>query len=434
MCSARHRSRPDERGGGPLSETGASDQIHNLWPTAYGQADLPEHADHQARLLALAGATQGNLFDNPDPAVQWLRAQVDGALAVWFAEAGCVRPPGLRVVARFVLLGMGDYREPANEPGAGLGGVYLVRAPAPSEVTGSGRDQVPSQLTLLDPRVGFNAISVAGDPYFSPAVNVPSRAGLLALWPGYLRQFFSVHLASEPWAVIRMRVEFDDRSGAMSAPVPATPPAVVPLRVSRLFATKLVERHLPDCHNPNLGLKTLIRREETRQADYTARYQEQDFFSRGERPVKWLLGHINESVAAYLEHVGVQVEVDWTPVEGWYNVNRFGDHHAPHVHQACYLSGTYYLQMPGERDPALPVRADATPAAISFYDPRTAANMLALPGEADSRPVHRVTPSPGTLMMWPSALQHYVHPNLSRDERISISFNIILRRVNGVPQ
>ena len=54
-------------------------------------------------------------------------------------------------------------------PGAYLAGVYLIRAPAPPEVTGSRRDVVPSQLTLLDPRVGFNAITaVLGADEFEP--------------------------------------------------------------------------------------------------------------------------------------------------------------------------------------------------------------------------------------------------------------------------
>ena len=41
--------------------------------------------------------------------------------------------------------------------------------------------------------------------------------------------------------------------------------------------------------------------------------------------------------------------------------------------------------------------------------------------------------TPGTLMMWPSPVHHYVHPNLCDDVRISISFNLILRDGPGVP-
>ena len=37
-----------------------------------------------------------------------------------------------------------------------------------------------------------------------------------------------------------------------------------------------------------------------------------------------------------------------------------------------------------------------------------------------------VRPSAGTVLMWDSAIMHSVHPNLSEDTRISISFNIAL--------
>ena len=34
-------------------------------------------------------------------------------------------------------------------------------------------------------------------------------------------------------------------------------------------------------------------------------------------------------------------------------------------------------------------------------------------------------------MMWPSPVQHYVHPNLSEEPRVSISFNVIMERNTG---
>jgi hypothetical protein len=70
----------------------------------------------------------------------------------------------------------------------------------------------------------------------------------------------------------------------------------------------------------------------------------------------------------------------------------------------------------------------ARPACISFYDPRTGANMITAGSEPDARSVHVVRPSPGTLLMWPSPVQHSVHPNLSEELRISISFNVIMDR------
>jgi len=33
----------------------------------------------------------------------------------------------------------------------------------------------------------------------------------------------------------------------------------------------------------------------------------------------------------------------------------------------------------------------------------------------------------GEILLWPAFLHHFVHPNLSHDERVSISFNVVLR-------
>jgi uncharacterized protein (TIGR02466 family) len=81
--------------------------------------------------------------------------------------------------------------------------------------------------------------------------------------------------------------------------------------------------------------------------------------------------------------------------------------------------------------PSAPAALDdplARPGCISFYDPRTAANMITVGPEPDARAVHTVQPGAGMLLMWPSPLQHQVHPNLSQEQRITISFNVTLER------
>jgi hypothetical protein len=86
------------------------------------------------------------------------------------------------------------------------------------------------------------------------------------------------------------------------------------------------------------------------------------------------------------------------------------------------------------RVPPAPESVDdprAQPGCISFYDPRTAANMITVGSESDARPAHVVRPSAGLLMMWPSPLQHYVHPNLSKEHRVTISYNLIMDRYTG---
>ncbi len=195
-----------------------------------------------------------------------------------------------------------------------------------------------------------------------------------------------------------------------------------------LWPTMLVRRRLPGFEQPTAGLAAYILEQEAREADYTARYLEQSFFSSERPAVQWLKDQIDQTATAFLRHVGIERTLTWT-LFAWYNTNRYGDHHAPHTHPRSYLSGTYYVHVPsapaGVDDPR------ARPACISFYDPRTGANMITVGPEPDARAAHVVHPSAGTLLMWPSPVQHYVHPNLSEKHRVTISFNLMMNRNTG---
>ena len=190
-----------------------------------------------------------------------------------------------------------------------------------------------------------------------------------------------------------------------------------------VWPTLLVKRLLPGFEQPNEGLAAHIAEQEAREADFTARYHEQSFFSSEHPAVRWLRGEIDQTVTAFLGYAGIERKVTWT-LFSWYNTNRYGDHHAPHTHARSYLSGTYYVRVPPA--PASVDDPRARPGCISFYDPRTAANMVTVGTESDARAAHVVLPTPGTLMMWPSPLQHYVHPNLSAEHRVTISFNVLM--------
>jgi len=195
-----------------------------------------------------------------------------------------------------------------------------------------------------------------------------------------------------------------------------------------LWPTLLIKRRLPGCEEHNLGLEAYIAEQEAREADYTARYQEQNFFAAKRPAVRWLEEQINQTAKSFLRQFGIDRPLAWE-LFSWYNINRFGDHHAPHTHPRSYLSGTYYLRVPPP--PASVDDPHAHPACISFYDPRTGADMIAAGTEYDARPAHTVRPVAGTLLMWPSPVQHYVHPNLSEEQRITISFNLIMDNYTG---
>jgi uncharacterized protein (TIGR02466 family) len=100
----------------------------------------------------------------------------------------------------------------------------------------------------------------------------------------------------------------------------------------------------------------------------------------------------------------------------WANVNSKYASNKIHDHANCLLSGVYYVKTPKDCGN------------LMFYDPRHArtfykplvSNFTEYTADAVAHAAEE-----GLLLIFPSWLQHGVEPNLSDDERISISFNYI---------
>ena len=100
----------------------------------------------------------------------------------------------------------------------------------------------------------------------------------------------------------------------------------------------------------------------------------------------------------------------------WATVLAPGAQHRAHSHPNNFLSGVYYVQtQPG---------ADT----INFHDPRRQTYIIRPPvaeltAENTDQVVVRVIN--GTLLMFPSYLEHSVDANMSSKERVSVSFNVM---------
>jgi len=192
-----------------------------------------------------------------------------------------------------------------------------------------------------------------------------------------------------------------------------------------LWPTKLVKKRLRGFEEPNRELLKMVRDWDKANRNLTTDYRDNNPFEVDSPATNWLRAEVNQAVIDYLQAIGIDFPVDWQ-IHGWTNINRAGDYHDPHNHPHCYLSGTYYVKMPGAAA-AKRQRTDVRPNRITFYDPRTGFNMLSIRKDPYVEPEHTVLPEPGMLMLWPAGLMHFVHPNLSDETRISISFNIILK-------
>ena len=109
-------------------------------------------------------------------------------------------------------------------------------------------------------------------------------------------------------------------------------------------------------------------------------------------------------------------EVQQTVIKAmWGNVTPKGGYNFIHVHPSAWMSAVYYVQIPNGDSP------------LTFQDPRPA-RMMDFQRSVlinDEYFEHRC--KVGELVLFPAWLPHYVNPNTSDEDRISISFNTHLR-------
>ncbi|MEM8744750.1 MAG: TIGR02466 family protein [Pseudomonadota bacterium] len=196
-------------------------------------------------------------------------------------------------------------------------------------------------------------------------------------------------------------------------------------RFHALWPTTLLVDHLPGAENANVVLKEMIEDLDAGSRDMTTDYLSGNFFDIPHPAVAWLRECVDVSTKHYAQNSGIDYQMDWH-AQAWPNVNRFGDYHNLHNHPHSWLSGTYYVQVPTGEPKTGKGRSDLNPGAISFFDPRAQANMLAVKGDGQVEAEHRVMPEAGMILIWPAFVHHLVHPNLFEENRISVSFNIVL--------
>lgn len=86
----------------------------------------------------------------------------------------------------------------------------------------------------------------------------------------------------------------------------------------------------------------------------------------------------------------------------WTNVLQEGGYHTAHIHPGAWLSGVFYVSVPAG-------------------GPEFAGELELGTGSI----IHRVCPQPGLLVLFPSYFYHRTIPTRSKEERISIAFDLV---------
>ena len=124
------------------------------------------------------------------------------------------------------------------------------------------------------------------------------------------------------------------------------------------------------------------------------------------------VGHATKGILRFLRIGHEAVEITGC----WATVLAKGAAHKAHSHPNNFLSGVYYVRVHPGSD------------TINFHDPRRQTHVIRPPvveltAENTDQVVVRLTN--GTLLIFPSYLEHSVDTNMSEQERISVSFNVM---------
>lgn len=196
---------------------------------------------------------------------------------------------------------------------------------------------------------------------------------------------------------------------------------------SMLFPTPLLTYQVADAERINaLLLEEIGERRQSEagvlRSNKSGWHSESDFFARTEpghgalsRAIRGVVIDATRRVAGAENSKNLRFLMD-----GWININPANAYNVPHDHPGSFWSGAYYVvnQDPGE--------AELLGGAISFLGPHHPPAGQAVIKAPVFGASHTLRPAPGTLLLFPSNARHWVHPNTSASDRITVAFNATL--------
>lgn len=143
-----------------------------------------------------------------------------------------------------------------------------------------------------------------------------------------------------------------------------------------------------------------------------------DFFLWQQPSFITLQAHFMATLTASVRHywAGFDPESHLVTCEGWVNINGPGGFNVPHDHPGSHLSACYYVTAPKVGD-------KARESIIEFLQPAGALMPFLAFGRAMTPGSVKIAPEPGQLLVFPSYLKHWVHPNRAAEDRISVAVN-----------
>lgn len=196
--------------------------------------------------------------------------------------------------------------------------------------------------------------------------------------------------------------------------------------VQMIFPTAVAVHPWPNSEALNAELRAYVLDQEARspslgRSNVGGWHSDNQFILRDEPCLQQLVTRIRVFIGE-LTKAMMKPTTQTMTIEGWANVLRHGQYNSIHVHPNSTWSGVYYVtgNPPPDRD-GNPEYSGK----IEFIDPRPAASACYTVDNMMQRRT-MLSPPAGTMIAFPSWLQHQVHPYFGDEARISIAFNVVI--------
>lgn len=198
-------------------------------------------------------------------------------------------------------------------------------------------------------------------------------------------------------------------------------------KYQKLFSTPLIRFKVQDCAVLNAAL--LMEAERLREASPGVSksnrggwHSEGNLFENDAPSIQRLRDAAQSAVLQLTSKVNENFDHENFHLKlfAWMNANPTGGYNAPHTHPGAHWSGVYYVAQPDVEE--------GSSGMIEFLDPRSDLQHWKILGAGAFQTKKSFRPSVGELILFPSYLVHWVHPNQSDEERVSIAFNATFRR------
>ena len=194
------------------------------------------------------------------------------------------------------------------------------------------------------------------------------------------------------------------------------------------FSTPVWINQINNFENINSELKNYIYQEQeknpegVKKSNFNGWHSEN--FDLKNKSLKNFINEISKFIGVAVNDMGWDLEAQIVKITNmWAIINKNKAFNERHHHGNSSLSAAYY------------VKAENNAGNIVFFDPRQA-NVFHHPSAKKANDLNgqikSITPKAGTLVLFPSYLEHKVEENLSNEERIVVSFNVSLIKKNDL--